>query len=81
MTKNMTNFPGGRELIDQSLHKQSYNMEEGCNSNSTLINFWSNWVLLTPFLFIWVFQILIGYSKFLRNAYLRILLFFNWVFS
>ena len=32
-------------------------------------------MLLTPFSFIWVFQILIGYSKFLRNAYLRILLF------
>ena len=67
----MKNFPGGRELIDQSLHNQSYNMEVGCNSNNTLINF----VLLTPFLFIWVFQILIGYSKFLSNAYLRILLF------
>ena len=35
---------------------------------STLINFLSN-------LFIWVFQILIGYSKFLRNAYFHILLF------
>ena len=32
-------------------------------------------MLLTSFSFIWVFQILIGYSKFLRNAYLRILLF------
>ena len=34
-------------------------------------------MLLTPFSFIWVFQILIGYSKFLRNAYLRIFIFFN----
>ena len=33
-------------------------------------------MLLTPFSFIWVFQILIGYSKFLRNAYLRIFFFF-----
>ena len=32
-------------------------------------------MLLTSFSFIWIFQILIGYSKFLRNAYLRILLF------
>ena len=32
-------------------------------------------MLLTPFSFIWVFQILIGYSKFLRNAHLPILLF------
>ena len=32
-------------------------------------------MLLTPFSYIWVFQILIGYSKFLRNAYLHILLF------
>ena len=31
-------------------------------------------MLLTPFSFIWVFQILILYSKILRNAYLRILL-------
>ena len=34
-------------------------------------------MLLTPFSFTWVFQILIGYSIFLRNAYLRILLFPN----
>ena len=32
-------------------------------------------MLLTPFSFIWIFQILIGYSKFRRNAYLCILLF------
>ena len=32
-------------------------------------------MLLTPFSFTWVFQVLIGYSKFLRNAHLRILLF------
>ena len=32
-------------------------------------------MLLTPFSFIWLFQILIWYSKFLRNAYLCILLF------
>ena len=32
-------------------------------------------MLLTPFSFIWIFQILIGYSKFLRNTYLHILLF------
>ena len=38
---------------------------------SNLIDFWIN----SPFSFIWVFQILIGYSKFLRNAYLHILLF------
>ena len=37
-------------------------------------------MLLTHFSFIWVFQILIGYSKFLRNAYLRILLFSNGYF-
>ena len=29
-------------------------------------------MLPTPFSFIWIFQILIGYSKFLRNAYLGI---------
>ena len=34
-------------------------------------------MLLTPFSFIWVFQILIGYSKFLKNAYLRIQFFFH----
>ena len=34
-------------------------------------------MLLTPISFIWVFQILIGYSKFLRNADLRILIFFQ----
>ena len=33
-------------------------------------------MLLTPFSFIWVFQILIGYSKLLRNAYLHIFTFF-----
>ena len=38
-------------------------------------------MLLTPFSFIWLFQILNGYSKFLRNAQLRILFFFNWIFS
>ena len=32
-------------------------------------------MLITPFSFIWVFQILIWYSKFLRNASVRILLF------
>ena len=32
-------------------------------------------MLFTPFSFIWVFQILIRYSKFLRNTYLCILLF------
>ena len=31
-------------------------------------------MLLTPFSLIWVFQILIGYSTFLRYAYLCILL-------
>ena len=32
-------------------------------------------MLSIPFSIIWVFQILIGYSKFLRNAYLPILIF------
>ena len=32
-------------------------------------------MLPTLFSFIWVFQILIGYSEFLRNAYLHILFF------
>ena len=32
-------------------------------------------MLLTPFSFIWIFQIVIGYSKFLRNAHSRIFLF------
>ena len=32
-------------------------------------------MLLPPFSFTWVFQILIAYSNFLRNVYLRILLF------
>ena len=32
---------------------------------------------LTPFSFIWVFQILIRYSKFLRNAYKHYLAFFS----
>ena len=32
-------------------------------------------MLLTSFSFIWVFQILIGYSKFLRNVYLHICFF------
>ena len=30
-------------------------------------------MLPTPFSFIWVFQILIGYSKFTKTEYLRIL--------
>ena len=38
-------------------------------------------MLLTPFSFIWVFQILIEYPNLLRNAYLCTVLFFNWVFS
>ena len=37
-------------------------------------------MLLTPFSFIWAFQILIGFSKFLRNAYLRTLLFSMGIF-
>ena len=32
-------------------------------------------MLPTPFSFIWVFQILIGYSELLRNAYMRIFFF------
>ena len=32
-------------------------------------------MLPSPFSFIWVLQILIGYSKFLRNVYLGILVF------
>ena len=44
--------------------------------SSTLIHFFEQLgILLTPFSFIWVFQILIEYSKFLRNAYLRFMLF------
>ena len=47
-----------------------------CQYNITLINFFGQLGMsLTPFSSIWVFQILIGYSKFLLNAYKPILLF------